>query len=389
MWRLLRVLAVFLALAAVGASGAGRAVGQTTTSSPPPTTAPPPTTEAPPPPTAPPSTEAPPAGPPDTAGLVQPPAGRPSTTAPATTTTTRPRASIGAGAAAAYVDNLVRTGANSTRALLDALRAVEGLGLSREEVVRVGFGSFPVGGLASFTDDWHAPRFTPTFHVHQGTDIFAAFDTPVRAPADGVLRFAEEAVGGKSAYVTAADGTFYYMTHLKAFAPGMTSGRRVTRGTVVGLVGDSGNAKGGPPHVHFEIHPQGGSAVNPKPVLDRWLAEALAAVPGLLSGYVQDQPAVLLATGLTRRFDVGELDQRAGPPMETLLWASSMSPAGSALRLAEVQVGRVADAIDWDERAARQEFELARWQAAEDAVRTMLWRLTPPGVTAAVGGPSS
>jgi hypothetical protein len=380
---------VFSALAGLGVAGTGLALAQTTTSNPPPTAPPPPTTEAPPPPTAPPPTEAP--GPPDTAGAAPPPAAGsgPNSTVPATTTTAPPRASIGAGAAAAYVDNLVRSGANSTRALLDALRAVEGLGLSREEVVRVGFGSFPVGGLASFTDDWHAPRFTPTFHLHQGTDIFAAFDTPVRAPADGVVRFAEEGVGGKSAYVTAADGTFYYMTHLKAFAPGVASGRRVTRGTVVGLVGDSGNAKGGPPHVHFEIHPQGGAAVNPKPFLDRWVAEALAAVPSLLVGYVQDQPAVLLATGLTRRFDVGALDPRAGPPVETLLWASSVSPAGSALRLAEVQVGRVADGIDWEERASRAESELARWQSAEDAVRTVLWRLTPPGVTAAVGGPSS
>ena len=384
-----RVLAVFLALAGLGAAGAGLAFGQTTTSSPPPTTAAPPTTEAPPPPTAPPPTEAPPPAPPDTAGPPRAPAAGPGTPARATTTTAPPRASVGAGAAAAYVDNLVRSGANNTHALLDALRAVEVLGLSREEVVRVGFGSFPVGGTASFTDDWHAPRFTPTFHLHQGTDIFAAFDTPVRAPAEGTVRFAEEAVGGKSAYVTAADGTFYYMTHLKAFAPGVVSGRRVTRGTVIASVGDSGNAKGGPPHVHFEVHPRGGAAVNPKPILDRWLAEALAAVPGLLAGYVQDQPAVLQATGLTRRFDVDELDQRAAPPVEPLLWASSVSPAGSALRLAEVQVGRVAEAIDWEERAARQEAEVARWQSAEDAVRTMLWRLTPPGVIAAVGGPSS
>jgi peptidase M23-like protein len=272
---------------------------------------------------------------------------------------------------------MVRSGANSTSALMAALKTLETIGLPADEVVRTGFGHFPVGGLATFRDDFGDPRFTPTFHTHQGTDIFAAFDTPVRAPFDGVLRFAEEAVGGKSAYVTTADGTFYYMTHLKAFAPGARSGSRVAQGDIVGTVGDSGNARGGAPHVHFEIHPQGGGAVNPKPFLDRWLAEALAAVPAQVAPLVQDQPPVLQATGVTRRFEVRGLDRRAQPPVDPLLWASSVSPTASALRLAEVGVARVADGIDWEERAARAQADEADWRDAQDVAKAVLGPLTP------------
>ena len=342
----------------------------TTTTTPPPTsttTRPPPETTLPPPP---PVTTAPPPPP-----AQEPrPAATPSTSS---TSSTVPKASIGAGAARAYVDNLVRSGANNTGALLAALKTLETIGLPADEVMRVGFGHFPVGGMASFTDDFGDPRLTPVFHTHEGNDIFAAFDTPVRAPFDGVVRFAEEAVGGKSAYVTTADGTFYYMTHLKSFAPDVSSGERVSQGQVVATVGDSGNARGGAPHVHFEIHPGGGAAINPKPILDRWLAEALAAVPGLMAGLVQDQPPVLQATGLTRRFEARSLDRRASAPVDPLLWASSVTPTASALRLAELQAARVADGIDWQERAAQAQAEQAEWGAAEAAARALVVPLTP------------
>jgi murein DD-endopeptidase MepM/ murein hydrolase activator NlpD len=383
-------------LAALAASVAGPARAQippltstTTTARPTTTTTTTPPAPAPTPPPAPVVTQPPQAPPPP------PPAPRQQPAQPAqpvdaepepATTTTAPRASVSSGAAQAYVNRLVRSGANSTSELLAALKTLETLGLPTEEVLRVGFGHFPVGGLATFRDDFGDPRFTPTFHTHQGNDIFAAFDTPVRAPFDGIVRFADEAVGGKSAYVTTADGTFYYMTHLKSYAQGVASGSRVSQGQLVGTVGDTGNAKGGAPHVHFEVHPRGGAAINPKPLLDQWLAEALAAVPTLVAGLVQDQPPVLQSTGLTRRFEIRDLDRRAQPPVDPLLWASSVSPTASALRLAEVQAARVAESIDWEERAARAQAEEADWRTAQEVAAAVLAPLTPSPLGHLVGG---
>jgi peptidoglycan LD-endopeptidase LytH len=67
--------------------------------------------------------------------------------------------------------------------------------------------------------------------------------------------------------VKGESGTYYYYAHLAAFADGMHEGKVVDAGDLVGYVGDTGNAKGGAPHLHFEIRPGGGAPVNPYPLL--------------------------------------------------------------------------------------------------------------------------
>jgi hypothetical protein len=172
----------------------------------------------------------------------------------------------------------------------------------------MGMGHFPVAGAAYWSDDFGDPRTTPEPHFHQGNDIFTAFDTPVRSPVDGVLQYSVEPLaGGNAAYVTTPDGTWYYMAHLDSFAPGLSTGMSVHQGQLVGFAGDTGNAKGGAPHVHFEIHPGGGAAVNPKPILDQWIRDAIAAVPALLAPYQQDGTRPITALGLARHFDEGIL----------------------------------------------------------------------------------
>ncbi len=241
---------------------------------------------------------------------------------PSATSTTRPGdtsastvapASLSAGQVDAVLRDQQRSGASSTGALIEALRPLQNLGMTAQEALVLGMGQFPILGLANWTDDWLDYREGPPVHQHQGTDVFSAFDTPVRAPVDGIIRFEDSGLGGKGVIVTAPDGTFYYLAHLKGFSPGLTNGARVKQGDIVGFNGDSGNAKGGAPHVHFEVHPGGGAAVNPKPFLDAWVNAALARVPGVLASFQPTTtdaapegdggvPQILVATGMTRRF---------------------------------------------------------------------------------------
>jgi len=242
-------------------------------------------------------------------------AGNAATTTTAKPGPTIPPASLTPGQVDDILRNRERSGANSSAALVDALKPLQNLGMTASEAATLGMGQFPIRGLANWTDDFGDPRDGPPPHSHQGNDLFAQFDTPVAAPADGIVRFESGGLGGLAAYVTTADGTYYYMAHLNSFAKDLANGAPVKQGRMVGMVGDSGNAKGGTPHVHFEIHPGGGAAVNPKPIVDGWVAAALARLPELVAsfqpkppegspGVVSDGvvPQILLTTGLTRRF---------------------------------------------------------------------------------------
>ena len=121
----------------------------------------------------------------------------------------------------------------------------------------------PVQGPRSFSNDWGQPRSGG--RRHQGNDILSPRGTPVVASVGGNVRHHNSSLGGLSYYLSGDDGNTYFGTHLSAFA---ASGR-VSAGTVVGYVGDSGNARG-TPHLHFEIHPGGGGPVNPYPTLSKY-----------------------------------------------------------------------------------------------------------------------
>ena len=137
------------------------------------------------------------------------------------------------------------------------------------EIVIRGF-VFPVGDPHSFWDSFGAPRMMGTGyeHAHQGTDIMAPFGTPLLACERGIVtEMGNDVLGGTKLWLKGESGTYYYYAHLSAFAEGLTEGTLVEAGDVIGLVGDTGNAKGGAPHLHFEIHPDGGMAVNPYALL--------------------------------------------------------------------------------------------------------------------------
>jgi hypothetical protein len=279
----------------------------------------------------------------------------------------------------ALINSIKRTGASSTSKLLDALRALDDFGLTPQEEALIGMGHFPVAGNAAYNDDFLMPRHGPPFHLHQGNDIWAATGTPVRAPFDGSVRYSDGGLGGLGVYLTMPDGTYFYNAHLSATVRGLSSGASVKQGQVIGFVGSSGNADGGAPHDHFEIHPKGGPAVNPKPILDGWLADALAQVPALVAAYRGNAPASLVSTGLTRRFDEsgGMFSAPLRPSAGPLLWTSSVSPAGGTVRMAQVEAEGAMSQIDWGQVASARLAEVAAWQQADEVARNVLQPLTP------------
>ncbi|MBW3555415.1 MAG: M23 family metallopeptidase [Actinobacteria bacterium] len=121
----------------------------------------------------------------------------------------------------------------------------------------------PVQGPRAFSNDWGQPRSGG--RTHQGNDILSPRGTPVVASVGGTVKHHNSSLGGLSYYLKGNDGHTYFGTHLQGFA----AGGQVAAGTVIGYVGDSGNARG-TPHLHFEIHPNGGGAVNPYSTLSRY-----------------------------------------------------------------------------------------------------------------------
>ena len=141
---------------------------------------------------------------------------------------------------------------------------------------------FPVLGPVTYTDDFGEPRAGGR---HQGIDMLAPKRALALAAEGGTVEFwTHSRTAGCMLYLHGASGTTYYYIHLNndltkrndnrgkcvagtAYARGLKNGAKVTPGQVVGYVGDSGDANGIHPHLHFELHPNGGSAVDPY----RWL----------------------------------------------------------------------------------------------------------------------
>jgi murein DD-endopeptidase MepM/ murein hydrolase activator NlpD len=115
---------------------------------------------------------------------------------------------------------------------------------------------FPVYGTASFGDSFGAPRADVPGGWHHGEDIFAAAGTPLLAVADGTVHtIGFNRIGGYRLWLRDDDGDEFYYAHLSAYSPLAVEGRRVKAGDVIGFVGATGDADGGAPHLHFEIHP--------------------------------------------------------------------------------------------------------------------------------------
>ncbi len=143
---------------------------------------------------------------------------------------------------------------------------------------------FPVVGTVTYTDDFGDPR---AGGPHQGIDIMAARRSPAVAAEAGTVELWTTSVqAGCMLYLHGTSGTTYLYIHLNndltthndnrgkcvagtAYAPGLKSGKHVAAGELIGFVGDSGDANGIHPHLHFEVHPDDGAAVDPYPFLQK------------------------------------------------------------------------------------------------------------------------
>jgi hypothetical protein len=154
---------------------------------------------------------------------------------------------------------------------------------------------FPLVGSSAYTDDFGDPRGQG---VHEGIDILAPKRTPVVAVEPGKVKFhTTSARAGCMLYLYGESGTTYLYVHLNtdltkgndnagrcipgvAYAKGLESGDEVAAGEPIAFNGDSGDADGIASHLHFEVHPGDGEAVNPYPHLRRAKKLLFAVTPG-------------------------------------------------------------------------------------------------------------
>jgi peptidoglycan hydrolase-like protein with peptidoglycan-binding domain len=145
----------------------------------------------------------------------------------------------------------------NTAVALALIPSLESLGLPTLQV-------FPMQGRCGFTDTWHQPRSGG--RLHEGADIMGAKGLAIYATNDGVISKVSTGghLGGNAIYLKIPNGTYFYYAHLDSFAPGMAAGVPVKAGQIIGYNGSTGTTT---PHLHFEVHPFGGAAVNPYAIL--------------------------------------------------------------------------------------------------------------------------
>ncbi len=120
--------------------------------------------------------------------------------------------------------------------------------------------SVPLDGTNCFyANTWQAPRSGT--RRHEGVDVIAKAGTPIYAVQRGRIVRSQGSLAGNQVKLVAGDGTYFIYAHLSDYADSAPNGSTVEAGTLIGYVGKTGNTSVN--HLHFEVHPSGGKAVDP------------------------------------------------------------------------------------------------------------------------------
>lgn len=258
--------------------------------------------------------------------------------------------------------------------LFEHLQPAVAKGIPMETALLSVVSPFPIAGKTNFSHDWGFPRYTPTPHLHKGTDVFADFGTPIVSSEPGkVIAKGTVGAGGISVWLRGDSGMGYYYAHMQSWAKGLVVGQRVEKGYVIGFVGDTGNAEGGSPHLHFELHPGGGPgtpARDPKPFLDDALRQAeeqaiVFAAQG--AGGIPNTAGQTVLPGIIVTKEVDKLLQNSAiQAPEDVLWFSMMDPTLGVLGLARQSAA--AGAVEQEQLTDEQKAEEQRLDDVRNAI---------------------
>jgi len=198
--------------------------------------------------------------------------------------------------------------------------------------------------------------------THEGEDIMAVKGTPIVSPTAGVVLRTE--VGdseGNAVYVAAPGGYTYVFMHLDHFGEGVVAGTQLQPGSLIGYVGDTGDAAGGPAHLHFEVHDTSDTPIDPMPFLTAEFtpAQKIQFLTTIL-GETSDPTALsqFLVSNFRGYFLADESSGIALPAQITA--ALSTSSANSAASTASVTSGDLAMGAKGDGVVALQQFLIAK-----------------------------
>ena len=211
----------------------------------------------------------------------------------------------------------------------------------------------PIGTNCDYSNSFGAPRGGG--RAHEGVDVFADKGDPVLAVASGTItrKLTDHpgSLGGNVLRLTWSGGSSYYVySHLVSFADGIDVGSSVRTGDVIGYVGETGNAAVA--HLHFEVHPFGGRAVDPTPYLDAVGAcghsgPAPRASAGSSGGRTTQAPPVVThpkissATSVPASSGSAHASSTAAPTAAPATTAAPASTARSGLNAEVMVTGKI------------------------------------------------